>query len=83
MYSSLITKARNVVVEIHLGPCCKKIAGKINEVDEVFAEVLVWIDEKTGEFAVDRKAFQKAAEGEAGWREDRILINIKDISIIA
>ena len=83
MYSSLIAKARNVVVELHLRSTDIIIAGKINEVDEVFIEVLVWLNEKTGEFAADRKAFRKAAEGVSGWQEDRILINIIDISIIA
>jgi len=83
MYSSLIAKARNVIVELHRRSDGKTIAGKINEVDEVFVEVLVWINEKTGEFAENRRAFHEAADGASGWREDRILLNIADISIIA
>lgn len=83
MYSSLIAKARNVVVEIHLRSCQQRLAGKIIEVDEVFAEVLVCINDKTGEFAADRQTFEKAANGAAGWRDDRVLVNIQDISIIA
>lgn len=83
MYSSLIAKARNVIVEIHLRSCQQRLAGKIIEVDEVFAEVLVWINEKSGEFATDRKTFVKAAAGDSGWREDRVLVNIGDISVIA
>jgi len=83
MYSNLIGKARNVVVEIYLRSCNMHLAGKIIEVDEVFVEVLVWINEKSGEFAKDRAAFEEAESGKPGWRSDRILINIVDISIIA
>lgn len=83
MYSNLIAKARNVVVELHLRSCQQRLAGKIIEVDEVFAEVLVWINAKTGDFAPDRKTFERAAAGESGWREDRVLVNMSDISIIA
>lgn len=83
MYSNLIGKARNVVVEIYLRSCNMHLAGKIIEVDEVFIEVLVWIDEKTGKFAADRATFEQASAGKAGWRSDRVLINIRDISIIA
>jgi hypothetical protein len=83
MYSNLIGKARNVVVEIHLRSCNMQLAGKIIEVDEVFVEVLVWIDVKTGNFAKDRATFEQAESGKPGWRSDRVLVNIEDISIIA
>jgi len=83
MYSNLIGKARNVVVEFHLRSCNTQLAGKINEIDEVFVEVLVWINEQTGDFAKDRATFEKASNGAKGWRNDRILLNIRDISIIA
>ena len=81
MYSNLIAKARNLVVEFFLRSGDRKLAGKVIESDEVFVEVIVRIKEKTGEFAADRKAFEEAVG--AGWREDRILINVSDISIIA
>jgi len=83
MFSNLIGKARNRIVEFHLRSDNRRLAGKVNELDEVFVEVLVWVDEKTGEFAADRPAYQKAEAGEPGWRTDRILVNITDISIIA
>jgi len=83
MYSNLIGKARNVVVEFYLRSCNTQLAGKINEIDEVFVEVLVYINEQTGEFAKDRATFEQATNGKAGWRSDRILLNIRDISIIA
>lgn len=83
MYSNLIGKARNVVVEIYLRSRNTQLAGKIIEVDEVFVEVLVWINEQSGEFAKDRATFEQAGAGKAGWRSDRVLINIRDISIIA
>ena len=59
MYSNLIAKARNVVVEFHLRSGNMHLAGKIHEVDEVFVEVMVWINEQTGEFAKDRAAYEK------------------------
>jgi len=83
MYSNLIGKTRNVVVEFYMRSCSMRIAGKVNEVDEVFVEVLVWINNETGEFAADKETFAQAAAGAAGWRDDRILINIDDISVIA
>ncbi|MBN2080732.1 hypothetical protein JW859_00855 [bacterium] len=83
MYSNLIGKTRNVVVEFYLRSCKMRIAGKVNEVDEVFVEVLVWINSANGEFAADKETYAKAAAGEPGWRDDRILINIEDISVIA
>lgn len=82
MYSNLIGKARNRIVEFYLRSCQLRLAGKVNEVDEVFVEVLVWINEETGAFAPDRPAYLKAENGEAGWRNDRILVNISDISIL-
>ena len=83
MYSNLIAKARKLVVEFHLRSCQRQLAGRINEVDEIFVEVLVWVNEKSGDFAEDRETFLKAEQGASGWREDRILVNISDISIIA
>lgn len=83
MYSSLIGKARNRLVEFHLQSCQRQLAGKVNELDEVFVEVLVWVNEQTGDFAADRPTFIKAEGGAPGWRSDRILINIADISILA
>jgi hypothetical protein len=83
MYSNLISKARNVVVEFHLRSGGRRLAGKIHEVDEVFVEVMVQINEQTGEFAQDRSAFEKASKSKSGWRSDRILINIRDISMLA
>ena len=83
MFSNLIGKARNRIVEFYLCSEKRRLAGKVNELDEVFVEVLVYIDERSGEFAADRPTYQKAEAGEPGWRNDRILINISDISIIA
>ena len=83
MYSNLIGKARNLVVEITLRSTQLKLAGKINEVDEVFVELLVWANTATGKFAMDRETYQRADKGESGWQEDRILVNIADISVIA
>lgn len=83
MYSNLIGKARNVVVEFYMRSCNMHLAGKIHEVDEVFVEVMVWINEQTGEFAKDRDAYEKAGKSKSGWRNDRVLINIQDISILA
>lgn len=79
MYSSLLTKARNQNVTLYLcsGRC---LAGKIIDFDDVFCEVLVRIDEKTGEFATVKTRLD--GEG-GGWRDDRILINMSDISMIA
>jgi hypothetical protein len=83
MYSNLIGKARNLVVEFHMRSSGNCVVGKINEVDEIFVEVFIWRNEKTGEFASDHATYSKAEQGEAGWTSDRVLINIADISIIA
>jgi len=80
VYSNLIAKARNLVVEFYLRSGDRKVAGKVIESDEVFIEAIVRINVKSGEFAPDRKTFEKATG--ADWREDRILINVSDISII-
>ena len=79
MFSNLIAKARNLPVELYLRTGDRRLAGKIIEVDEVFTEVIVRINKKTGEFASDREVFE---EESAAWLEDRILINISDISMI-
>lgn len=79
MYSSLLTKARNQNVTLYL--CSgRRLAGKIIDFDDVFCEVLVRIDEKTGEFATVKTELDGAG---SGWRDDRILINMSDISMIA
>lgn len=79
MYSSLLTKARNQNVTLYL--CSgRRLAGKIIDFDDMFCEVLVRIDEKTGEFATVKEVL----EGDGGgWRDDRILVNMNDISMIA
>jgi hypothetical protein len=78
--SSLITKARNILVEIHLKSNNRRIAGKIIDFDSEFVEVLVRVNEQTGEFAADRSAFNS---NQAGMKDDRVLISLGDISIIA
>jgi len=80
VYSNLIAKARNLVVELYLRSGNRRLACKFIEADEVFIEVIVRINEKTGEFASTREEFEGAADG---WVEDRILVSIADISIIA
>ena len=79
MESTLINKARNVVVDITLRSSGKRFCGKIIDCDEWFAEVMIKINEETGEYAKDCKPYNGEMEG---WREDRILVNIQDISII-
>lgn len=78
--STLITKARNILVELHLRSNNTRLVGKIIDFDETFIEVIVMVSEKDGTFASERKAFDA---GSQGWREDRVLININDVSIIA
>jgi hypothetical protein len=79
VYSSLLTKARNQYVTIHL--CSgRRLAGKIIDFDDVFAEVLVRINDTTGDFATTKADFEGLQNG---WRDDRILVNMSDISIIA
>lgn len=79
MYSSLLTKARNQHVTLYL--CSGRIlAGKIIDFDDLFCEVLVRINEKTGEFATAKAELN--GDG-SGWRDDRILVNMNDISLIA
>lgn len=80
MYSNLIAKARNLVVVFYLRSGGRVIAGKLIEVDEVFAEVFVKLNRATGEFLADPAKFDNPGNG---WEEDRILINLMDISIIA
>lgn len=79
MYSSLLTKARNQFVTLHL---CSggRLAGKIIDFDDVFCEVLVRVHDTTGEFATTKGDFEGLQNG---WRDDRILVNLLDISIIA
>ena len=83
MYSNLIAKARNLVVEFHLRSNGQRLAGRVIEVDDVFVEVIVHRQEATGGFAATLAEFEAAEAGAAGWHEDRVLINIIDISIIA
>ena len=78
--NTLITKARNILVEIHLKSNNRKIAGKIIDFDAEFIEVLVRVNEKTGDFAGDRSAFRSER---GGMKDDRVLISMNDISIIA
>lgn len=80
MSSNLITKARNILVEIHMRSSQKIIVGKIIDFDQIFLEVMVMVNEKDGGFASERSAFDTGTEG---WREDRVLVNISDISVIA
>lgn len=79
MYSNLIAKARNLVVVFYLRSRTEPIAGKLIEVDEVFAEVIVKVKKNSGEFLKDPAQFDKVGED---WREDRILINLIDIAMI-
>ncbi len=79
MYSSLLTKARNLHVTLYL--CSgRRLACKLIDFDDVFCEVLVRINEHSGEFATTLAEFDKDA---TGWRDDRILVNMSDISLIA
>jgi hypothetical protein len=80
VYSNLIAKARNLVVVFYLCSGGRVFAGKLIEVDEVFAEVLVKYNHATGEFLADPAKFENPGEG---WAEDRVLINLLDISMIA
>jgi small nuclear ribonucleoprotein (snRNP)-like protein len=78
VYSSLLTKARNQNVTIYL--CSgRRLAGKIIDFDDMFCEVLVRIDEKTGEFATVKAELNGDSNG---WRDDRVLLNMSDISMI-
>jgi hypothetical protein len=79
LYSDLITKARNLHVTIYMRSNGLKVAGKIIDFDEVFCEVMVKIH-ADGRFAATREEFDSL---KPEWREDRILISIADISIIA
>lgn len=83
MYSSLIAKARNLVVEFYLRTGGRQLAGRVIEVDDLFVEVIVQRREDSGEFAVHVAEFEAAEAGAPGWREDRILINLDEISMIA
>lgn len=79
MYSSLLTKARNLHVTLYL--CSgRRLACKLIDFDDVFCEVLVRIHEQSGEFAATMAEFTGDA---AGWRDDRIIVNMNDISMIA
>ena len=80
VYSNLIAKARNLIVVFYLRSCQHVLAGKLIEVDEVFAEVFVKRNQATGEFLSDPAKFDDPGEG---WYEDRVLINLLDISMIA
>jgi hypothetical protein len=80
VYSNLIAKARNLVVVFHMRSCQHVIAGKLIDVDEVFAEVLVKRNRGTGEFLSSADKFENPGDG---WVEDRVLINMLDISMIA
>jgi hypothetical protein len=82
VYSSLIAKARNIVVEFHLCTGARQLAGRVIEVDDVFVEAIVQRRDDGG-FAATLAEFEAAEAGAPGWREDRVLINIADISIIA
>ena len=80
MVSTLINKARNVVVTITLRSSGKQLCGKIIDYDETFAEVFVKVNDETGEFATDCKPYNGEMKG---WHEDRVLVNIQDISMIS
>jgi hypothetical protein len=80
MYSNLIAKACNLVVDFYLRDGHRRLAGKIIGCDEVFVEVRVRINKATGEFAQTKAEFASAGPD---FSEDRILININDISLIA
>ena len=79
-HSTLITKARNIIVELKLRSDNTRLVGKIIDFDETFIEVIVMVSEQDGTFATKRQAFEA---GSQGWREDRVLINLSDISIIS
>jgi hypothetical protein len=79
MYSSLLTKARNLHVTLYL--CSgRRLRCKLIDFDDMFCEVLVRINTSSGEFAATMAEFDA---GDSGWREDRILVNMSDISLIA
>ena len=80
MSSNLITKARNILVEIHLNSNGVRIAGKIIDFDQEFVEVLVKVDERSGEFVASRGEF---SDDRQGLKDDRVLISLSDISVIA
>jgi len=76
--SNLIGKARNLHVTLWLRSG-RKLAVKVLDYDDIFCEVIVKINEKTGEFAATREEFDLE---DGVWIEDRILVNIDDISLI-
>lgn len=80
MFSSLLTKARNLHVTLHLRSG-RRLACKIIDFDDVFCEVLVRVNRQTGEFASALADLD--AQDAAQWLDDRILISIADISIVA
>ena len=80
MVSTLINKARNVVVSITLRSSGRQFCGKIIDFDEWFAEVLIKISDESGEWATDCKPYNGEPKG---WHEDRVLVNIQDISTIS
>ena len=79
MNSHLMEKARNIVVTITLRSDKHPFTGKIVEADDRFAVVIVKVNEKSGDVARSREEFEQAADG---WRTDRLLVNVEDISTI-
>jgi hypothetical protein len=77
--SNLISKARNLHVCLWLRSGTK-LAVKIIDFDDVFVEVIVKVNPQTGAFATTREQFETAGDN---WREDRILVSINDISMVA
>ncbi len=79
MNSNLMDKARNIVVRITLRSSGQSFVGKIIEADNRFAVVVVRVNEQNGDIAATRELFEGS---QAGWRQDRLLVNIGDISTI-
>lgn len=74
----LVSKARNLVVVITLKSSGHSFAARIIDFDEDFIEVMVRLKD-TGEYSKDRDDFLNGDHT----KQDRILVAIGDISIIA
>lgn len=78
MLSNLIGKARNLHVTLWLRSG-RKLAVKVLDYDDIFIEVIVKVNVQTNDFAATREDYDRT---DGTWREDRILVNINDISMI-
>lgn len=79
MTTNMLAKARNLIVNITLRSCDTKFIGKLIDYDDGFAEIIVKVDPSSGTFARDKAAFNDTS---GKWNEERVLVNISDISTI-